>query len=326
MINGVILYTLAIILTGISFMKDRKKTKDALMKSWKMFRNLLPAMLSIMLFVGLSLSILTPSFISSIIGEQSGLLGIIYSAILGSIALIPSFVVFPLGHTLVQHGAGLPQVAALMSTFMSVGITTLPMEQKIFGRSFAHVTPILLYHLGGASMKELKKYRFFFILLMGLFVLTFINQSLGWSALQLTGNSILDMLFLLPPVLLFVGLLDQWVKKETLMKYMGEKSGIYGILFSLLLGGIAAGPLYVAFPIAALLLNKGASIRYIVFFLGVWTTAKFPILVYEFSSFGATFTLIHIGFGLVFFYVMGLIFERFYDQGQLLRYDVTKEM
>ncbi|HDR7797291.1 TPA: permease [Bacillus tropicus] len=175
-------------------------------------------------------------------------------------------------------------------------------------------------------MKELKKYRFFFALLLGLFILTFINQSLGWSALQLTGNNILDMLFLLPPVLLFVGLLDQWVKKETLMKYMGEKSGIYGILFSLLLGGIAAGPLYVAFPIAALLLNKGASIRYIVFFLGVWTTAKLPILVYEFSSFGATFTLIHIGFGLVFFYIMGLIFERFYDQGQLLRYDVTEEM
>ncbi|KMP87479.1 hypothetical protein ACS47_10190 [Bacillus cereus] len=134
MINGVILYTLAIILTGISFMKDRSKTKDALMKSWKMFRNLLPAMLSIMLFVGLSLSILTPSFISSIIGEQSGFIGIVYSAILGSVALIPSFVVFPLGHTLVQHGAG----PALMSTFMSVGITTMPMEQKIFGRSFAY--------------------------------------------------------------------------------------------------------------------------------------------------------------------------------------------
>lgn len=175
-------------------------------------------------------------------------------------------------------------------------------------------------------MKELKRYRFFFVLLLGLFLLTFINQSLGWRALQLTGNSILDMLLLLPPVLLFVGLLDQWVKKETLMKYMGEKSGMYGILFSLLLGGIAAGPLYVAFPIAALLLKKGASIRYIVFFLGVWTTAKLPILVYEFSSFGATFTLIHIGFGLVFFYIMGLIFERFYNQEELLRYDVTEEM
>ena len=103
-----------------------------------------PAMLSIMLFVGLSLSILTPSFISSIIGEQSGLLGIMYSAILGSIALIPSFVVFPLGHTLVQHGAGLPQVAALMSTLMSVGLTTLPMEQKYSDEALlTHVMQLL---------------------------------------------------------------------------------------------------------------------------------------------------------------------------------------
>ncbi|MFD3446606.1 hypothetical protein ACFDTO_18580 [Microbacteriaceae bacterium 4G12] len=138
MINGVILYAIAIILISISFIKDRNKTKDALLKSWKMFRNIIPDMLSIMLFVGLSLSILTPSLISSIIGEKSGLIGIVYSTIIGSVALLPSFVVFPLGHTLVQNGAGLPQVAALMSTLMSVGITTLPMEQKIFGRSFAY--------------------------------------------------------------------------------------------------------------------------------------------------------------------------------------------
>ncbi|MGX6443647.1 hypothetical protein ACWM35_10580 [Neobacillus sp. K501] len=138
MINGAILYALAIILLSISFIKDRNKTRDALLKSWKSFLNILPDILSIMLFVGLSLSILTPTLISSIIGEKSGLTGIVYSTLIGSIALVPSFVVFPLGHTLVQNGAGLPQVAVLMSTLMSVGITTLPMEQKIFGRSFAY--------------------------------------------------------------------------------------------------------------------------------------------------------------------------------------------
>lgn len=138
MINGIILYVIAIILMGVSFIKDRGKTKKALVKSWKMFRNILPDVLTIMLFVGLSLSILTPSFISSIIGEKSGLIGIGISTVLGSIALIPSFVVFPLGETLVQNGAGLPQVAALMATMMSVGIATLPMEQKIFGKSFAY--------------------------------------------------------------------------------------------------------------------------------------------------------------------------------------------
>ncbi|WP_163102804.1 permease [Peribacillus alkalitolerans] len=175
-------------------------------------------------------------------------------------------------------------------------------------------------------MNEIRKYRFFFILLFGLIILTFINQTLGWKAFQLTGNSILNMLFLLPPVLIFVSLLDKWVEKETLIRYMGEKSGIYGILFSLLLGVIAAGPLYVAFPIAVLLLKKGAGIRYIVFFLGVWTTAKLPVVVYEFSSFGFQFTLIHICFGLIFYYLMGIIFEKFYDRRQLIKYDINSDI
>lgn len=170
-------------------------------------------------------------------------------------------------------------------------------------------------------MSQLKKYRFFFILLVAFFVLTFINHSLGMKAFHLTGNSILNMLFLLPPVLIFVGLLDKWVEKETLIKYMGDKSGIYGVLFALLLGGIAAGPLYLAFPIAVLLLKKGASIRYVVFFLGVWTTAKIPVVIYEITSFGIKFTLIHLCFGLVFYYLMGIIFEKFYSHKQLLNYE-----
>lgn len=174
-------------------------------------------------------------------------------------------------------------------------------------------------------MNILKKYRIFIILLIGLMILTFINQSLGWKAFQLTGNSIINMLFLLPPVLVFVSLLDKWVEKETLIKYMGKKSGIYGTLFALVLGVIAAGPLYVAFPMAVLFLQKGASIRYIVFFLGVWTTAKIPTAIYEFTSFGVTFTLIHICFGLVFYYILGIIYEMFYDRGHLMKYELNEE-
>ncbi|KGR78946.1 hypothetical protein [Ureibacillus sinduriensis] len=142
MISGMILYTIASIYLGYSFIKDKHKTKSALLKSWKMFINVLPDLLAIMLLTGLALSLLTPSLISSIIGESSGFLGIIYSTIIGSIALVPSFIVFPLGHTLIQNGAALPQVAVLMSTLMSVGLVTLTMEQKTFGRSFAYARNI----------------------------------------------------------------------------------------------------------------------------------------------------------------------------------------
>jgi uncharacterized membrane protein YraQ (UPF0718 family) len=137
MISGMILYTIASIYLGISFIKDKHKTKAALLSSWKMFHNVLPDLLAIMLFVGVALSLLTPSIISYIVGENSGLLGILYSTIIGSIALVPSFIVFPIGHTLVENGAALPQVAVLMSTLMSVGLVTLTMEQKMFGRCFA---------------------------------------------------------------------------------------------------------------------------------------------------------------------------------------------
>lgn len=175
-------------------------------------------------------------------------------------------------------------------------------------------------------MKILRKYRFFFILLIGLIILTFINHSIGWKATQLTGKSILDMLFLLPPVLIFVGLLDQWIEKETLIRYMGKNSGFYGIFFALFLGVIAAGPLYVAFPIAVLFLKKGASLRYVVFFIGVWSTAKLPVVVYELASFGVKFTLIHICFGLMFSYFLGVIFEKIYAPQQLMNYDITEDV
>ncbi|MFD2671452.1 permease [Marinicrinis sediminis] len=173
-------------------------------------------------------------------------------------------------------------------------------------------------------MGELKRYRFFLLLLLVLLTLTLVNPSLGREAFWLTGQSITDMLFLLPPIFLFVALLDKWVKKETLITYMGKNSMV-GILFILLLGVVAAGPLYVAFPIAVLLLKKGAGIRYMVFFLGVWTSAKLPVLIYEFDSFGIRFSLLRITFSLIFFYLLGLLFEKLYDQRQLLKDDVVEE-
>lgn len=137
MVSGVVLYVIVFILLLISFSKSREKTILSLKKSFDLFKNLLPDLLAIMLFVSLSLSILSPDKISIIIGEQSGVIGIIVSIIIGSLALIPSFIVFPLGATLLENNAGLPQVAALVSSLMAIGIVSFPVESKIFGMRFA---------------------------------------------------------------------------------------------------------------------------------------------------------------------------------------------
>lgn len=173
-------------------------------------------------------------------------------------------------------------------------------------------------------MIRLKRYRFFILLLISLGIISLINQTIATKTVQLTGSSMFDMLLLLPPIFILVGLLSQWVKNDSLIRYMGDKSGVYGILFTLLLAIVAAGPLYIAFPIAVLLLKKGASIRNMVFFLGAWSTVKLPVLVYEFTSFGFKFTLIHICFGLFFSYLLGFLFERFYSKEKFLKYETDK--
>ncbi len=53
-----ILYGLAIALFIISYIKDKSKTKIALKKAFKSFENIMPQFLSIIIIVGIVLSIL----------------------------------------------------------------------------------------------------------------------------------------------------------------------------------------------------------------------------------------------------------------------------
>ena len=129
-----ILYGLSISLLAVSLVKDRKKTKMALKKAWKSFENILPQMLGILMLIGLMLAILSPETISSVLGKQSGWLGIAIAAALGSITLIPGFVAFPLAAALLKSGAGVTQIAVFVSTLMMVGVVTLPVEMKYFGK------------------------------------------------------------------------------------------------------------------------------------------------------------------------------------------------
>jgi uncharacterized membrane protein YraQ (UPF0718 family) len=128
------LYFLAIIGLGVSFAKDRNKTKMALKKAWKSFENILPQFLAILMLIGLVLAILSPEIISFLLGNDSGLFGVLAASIIGSITLIPGFVAFPMASALLKSGAGVMQIAAFVSTLMMVGVVTLPVEFKTFGR------------------------------------------------------------------------------------------------------------------------------------------------------------------------------------------------
>ena len=134
--NGAI-YLIAIIFLIISFIKSRQKTKNALIKAWKSFKNILPLLLGVILLIGLMLSILDTNLISRIIGEKSGALGVLLASAVGSITLIPGFIAFPTAALLLAGGAGYVQIAAFVQTLMMVGIVTLPLEIKYFNKKVA---------------------------------------------------------------------------------------------------------------------------------------------------------------------------------------------
>jgi len=133
------LYSITLLLLGISYYKDKKKTKMALRKAWKAFNNILPEFLAVITLVGLLIAILNPDLISRIIGSNSGWFGLVLASIVGSITLIPGFVAFPTAALLLEGGAGYMQIAAFVSTLMMVGLITLPLEIKYFGKKAAYL-------------------------------------------------------------------------------------------------------------------------------------------------------------------------------------------
>jgi uncharacterized membrane protein YraQ (UPF0718 family) len=139
------LYLLAVIFLMVSYKRDKKKTKMALKKAWKSFENIMPQFLTILAFLGMVLALLSPDVISHLLGQKAGWQGMIIASIIGSITLMPAFIAFPIAAMLLKNGAGLAQIAVFVSTLMMVGIVTLPMEMKYFGKKISIMRNIFAY-------------------------------------------------------------------------------------------------------------------------------------------------------------------------------------
>lgn len=124
-------------------------------------------------------------------------------------------------------------------------------------------------------------------------------------------NSIVEMLLVIPPIFILIGLLDVWVSKETMVKMMGKGSGAKGVLLAFFLGSAAAGPLYGAFPVAITLLKKGSSFRNVLILIGAWSTTKIPLIMFEAASMGLEFTVLRFSLNIIGILGIAGLSERF---------------
>ena len=143
--TSIILYSIAIILLIVSLIKDKSKTKRAIILGLKSFENILPQFLCIIISVGILLSFFTTDTISKILGNSSGFWGIILADIIGAITMMPTFVAFSLGNTLLLNGAGYSQVGTLVSSLVLIGLMTFPLESKYIGKRAALLRNLIAF-------------------------------------------------------------------------------------------------------------------------------------------------------------------------------------
>ncbi|MGE3063543.1 MAG: permease [bacterium] len=118
-----------------------------------------------------------------------------------------------------------------------------------------------------------------------------------------------EMITFLPLLFILIGLFDEFIDKEKIIKHLGEYSGIKGTIIVILLATLQAGPLYGAFPVAYILWKKGCSIKNIFIYLGAFTTMKLPMLTFEITFLGLKFSLLRTIISIPVFIVIAIIMD-----------------
>lgn len=138
-------------------------------------------------------------------------------------------------------------------------------------------------------MNLIKKFKFPILIAFAFVGLAIWSTDIAVRSSQVTFDYLKEMVLIMPPVFILMGLMEIWIPKDKIQKWLGSGSGIKGVALSVVLGTLPTGPLYVAFPMTASLLRKGASITNMVIFLGSWAALKIPQLMVEIKFLGVAF-------------------------------------
>ena len=75
---------------------------------------------------------------------------------------------------------------------------------------------------------KLLKHKFLIFIFIFDASLLLISPDTGKESFSLTADYILEMLCVVPPIFMLMGLMDVWIPKSAMMKYLGKGSGFMG--------------------------------------------------------------------------------------------------
>ncbi|MEL7623094.1 MAG: permease [Clostridiales bacterium] len=141
-------------------------------------------------------------------------------------------------------------------------------------------------------IKKIRENLFLVIVTLAYIIMFIVKPAMGIESVKSSGYYIKEMLMIMPVIFILTALLDMWVPKEKIMRYLGKEANAKGVVLSFVVGSISAGPVYAAFPMCVMLHKKGASIRNIVIILSSWAVIKIPMLLNEAKFLGPKFMAI----------------------------------
>ena len=139
------------IITGfailLSFIVNSKKTLMAIKIAVKKFVNILPAFLTMLIFVSVVLFLVPDKVISNYLGNSNKFVGVTFASFFGSITLMPGFIAFPLCGILLKKGVSYMVLSAFTTTLMMVGVLTYPIEKEYFGIKVTIVRNVISFFI-----------------------------------------------------------------------------------------------------------------------------------------------------------------------------------
>ncbi|HDQ14534.1 MAG TPA: hypothetical protein ENN41_06955 [Sediminispirochaeta sp.] len=121
-----------------------------------------------------------------------------------------------------------------------------------------------------------------------------------------------DMLLILPPAFVLIGLFEVWAKRETIEKHLGENSKFRAYFWSILLAATTVGGTFVAFPVANSLYHKGARYSMIMTYVTSASLVMIPMSIMEASILGLKFTATRLLVSLPLVILSSILLERIF--------------
>jgi len=127
------------------------------------------------------------------------------------------------------------------------------------------------------------------------------------KSLKIAGKSFIRMLPMVFIIIIIIGLLLGFVPPDQISKFVGEQSGMMGVLIVGAVGAVLHIPALLSFPLASSLLEEGASVSAVAAFITTLTMIGTITLPLEIKELGKKMAILRNGISFVIAIIIALI-------------------